>query len=72
MALAAGCAGAADGSESGGGGTSRLSLLKDKAKLTAVLTCHVVPGAVMAKNVKSGIQASNGVIHVIDAVLLPK
>ena len=76
------------------------ALLKDKAKLTAVLTYHVVPAAVMAKDVKAGdaptvngkpisvttdngvmvndakvtatdIQASNGVIHVIDTVLLP-
>ena len=77
------------------------ALLKDKAKLTAVLTYHVVPGAVMAKDVKAGkvktvqggeltiattggvtvnnakviktdITASNGVIHVIDTVVLPK
>ena len=77
------------------------ALLKDKAKLTAVLTYHVVPGAVMAKDVKAGkvktvqggeitigttggvtvdaakvvktdIVASNGVIHVIDSVVLPK
>jgi uncharacterized surface protein with fasciclin (FAS1) repeats len=78
------------------------ALLKDKAKLTAVLTYHVVPGAVMAKDVKPGavktvqggnltvtvqggsvmvnnakvvktdITASNGVIHVIDTVVLPK
>jgi uncharacterized surface protein with fasciclin (FAS1) repeats len=77
------------------------ALLKDKAKLTAVLTYHVVPGAVMAKDVKAGtvktvqggmltigttggvtvnnakvvqadIVASNGVIHVIDIVVLPK
>jgi uncharacterized surface protein with fasciclin (FAS1) repeats len=77
------------------------ALLKDKAKLTAVLTYHVVPGAVMAKDVKAGkvktvqggeltlgttggvtvdgakvvqadIKASNGVIHVIDSVVLPK
>jgi uncharacterized surface protein with fasciclin (FAS1) repeats len=77
------------------------ALLADKAKLTAVLTYHVVPGAVMAKDVKAGkvktvqgqeltistaggvkvdgatvvqtdIQASNGVIHVIDTVVLPK
>lgn len=76
------------------------ALLKDKAKLTAVLTYHVVPAAVMAKDVKAGdaptvngkpikvttdkgvmvndakvtatdIQASNGVIHVIDTVLMP-
>jgi uncharacterized surface protein with fasciclin (FAS1) repeats len=77
------------------------ALLKDKAALTKVLTYHVVPGAVMAKDVKAGkvktvqggeltvataggvtvdgakviktdISASNGVIHVIDTVLLPK
>jgi uncharacterized surface protein with fasciclin (FAS1) repeats len=77
------------------------ALLKDKAKLTAVLTYHVVPGKVMAKDVKAGrvktvqgneltvataggvtvdqarvtatdIVASNGVIHVIDSVVLPK
>jgi uncharacterized surface protein with fasciclin (FAS1) repeats len=77
------------------------ALLKDKAKLTAVLTYHVVPGRVMAKDVKAGkvktvqggeltvgttggvmvdnakvvktdITASNGVIHVIDSVLMPK
>jgi uncharacterized surface protein with fasciclin (FAS1) repeats len=77
------------------------ALLKDKAKLTAVLTYHVVPGTVMAKDVKAGkvktvqgseltisttggvmvdnakvtatdIVASNGVIHVIDTVVIPK
>lgn len=77
------------------------ALLKDKAKLTAVLTYHVVPGKVMAKDVKAGqvktvqgssitvttmggvmvdkakviktdIDASNGVIHVIDTVIMPK
>ena len=77
------------------------ALLKDQAKLTAVLTYHVVPGKVMAKDVKAGkvktvqgseltvatmggvtvdnakviktdIAASNGVIHVIDTVVLPK
>jgi uncharacterized surface protein with fasciclin (FAS1) repeats len=77
------------------------ALLADKAKLTAVLTYHVVPGAVMAKDVKAGpvktvqgssltistmggvkvdnanvvktdIVADNGVIHVIDTVVLPK
>ena len=77
-------------------------MLKDKAKLTAVLTYHVVPGAVMAKDVKPGkvktvqgseltittmgstvmvdgakvtavdIVADNGVIHVIDTVVMPK
>jgi uncharacterized surface protein with fasciclin (FAS1) repeats len=78
------------------------ALLKDKAKLTAVLTYHVVPGKVMAadvvklkeaktvqgglvkidtsdgvkvdnaKVVKTDIAASNGVIHVIDTVIMPK
>ncbi len=77
------------------------ALLKDKAKLTAVLTYHVVPGKVMAADVKAGkvksvqgseitvatmggvtvdgakvsatdIVASNGVIHVIDSVIIPK
>jgi uncharacterized surface protein with fasciclin (FAS1) repeats len=77
------------------------ALLKDKAKLTAVLTYHVVPGKVMAKDVKAGmvktvqggsfkvattggvmvdnakvvktdIVADNGVIHVIDTVIIPK
>jgi len=77
------------------------ALLADKAKLTAVLTYHVVPGKVMAKDVKAGkvktvqvgeltlgtaggvtvdnakvvqadVVASNGVIHVIDSVVLPK
>ena len=76
------------------------ALLKDKAKLTAVLTYHVVPAKVMAADVKAGdaptvngkalklktdkgvmvnnanvtatdIAASNGVIHVIDSVLMP-
>lgn len=77
------------------------ALLKDKAKLTAVLTYHVVPGKVMAADVKAGkvktvqgseltvttmggvqvdgakvvktdITADNGVIHVIDTVVMPK
>ena len=77
------------------------ALLADKAKLTAVLTYHVVPGKVMAKDVKAGkvktvqgsdltvrtaggvmvdgakvtatdIVADNGVIHVIDTVVLPQ
>jgi uncharacterized surface protein with fasciclin (FAS1) repeats len=78
------------------------ALLKDKAKLTAVLTYHVVPGKVMAADVakmkeartvqggsleiataggvkvndanvvKTDIEATNGVIHVIDAVLMPR
>ncbi|MBL8956967.1 MAG: fasciclin domain-containing protein [Myxococcaceae bacterium] len=81
------------------------ALLKDKKKLTAVLTYHVVPGKVMAADVtkladgskvktvegrevtigtksgvtvdaakvtKTDIEASNGVIHVIDTVIMPK
>jgi uncharacterized surface protein with fasciclin (FAS1) repeats len=79
------------------------ALLKDKAKLTKVLTYHVVPGKVMAADalklkdartvegqsiairteggqvmvngahvVKTDIAASNGVIHVIDSVMLPR
>jgi len=77
------------------------SLLQDKAKLTAVLTYHVISGKVMAADVmklteaktvqgqsvqistaggvmvddahvvKTDILASNGVIHVIDKVILP-
>ena len=77
------------------------ALLKDKAKLTSVLTYHVVAGKVMAADVKASkvktvqgseltvttsygvkvdmskvtktdIVADNGVIHVIDTVLMPK
>lgn len=78
------------------------ALLKDKQRLAAILTYHVVPGRVMAaevvkmtaaktvqggslairadkgvtvdgvKVVKTDIQAGNGIIHVIDAVLMPK
>ncbi len=77
------------------------ALLQDKEKLAAVLTYHVVPGKIMAAQVKPGsvttaegsainvskrgstvmvdeatvvkadIAASNGVIHVIDSVILP-
>jgi len=77
------------------------ALLKDKEKLTAILTYHVVPGKVTsadvvklesaktlqgselkisakdgvkindAKVVKADVLAGNGVIHVIDSVLLP-
>lgn len=76
-------------------------LLKDKAKLSDLLRYHIVPGLVMAKDVKAGkvrmangkealvgttggvtidnasvvkadIVASNGVIHVIDNVIMPK
>ena len=77
-------------------------LLKDKAKLTSILTYHVVPGKVMAADVikldgaktvngqsvtikvvdgkvqvdnagvtQTDIETSNGVIHVIDTVLVP-
>ena len=79
------------------------ALLKDKKKLSDVLTYHVVPGKVMAADVvklkeaktvqgqnvkvtvadgkvkvdnanvvKTDIECGNGVIHVIDAVILPK
>jgi uncharacterized surface protein with fasciclin (FAS1) repeats len=78
------------------------ALIADKAKLTKVLTYHVVGGKVMASDVaklkdaktvegqmvminsskgvminnahviKADIEASNGVIHVIDTVLLPQ
>jgi uncharacterized surface protein with fasciclin (FAS1) repeats len=76
-------------------------LAKDKQMLAAVLSYHVVPGKVMAAEVKAGklktvqgadialskagtfvtvedavvtqadVAASNGVVHVIDKVLLP-
>jgi uncharacterized surface protein with fasciclin (FAS1) repeats len=78
------------------------ALLKDTAKLKAVLSYHVIPGHVMAQDFKSGevmtvqgtalsavmsssdsrvnganvrqrdIRASNGVIHDIDTVIMPK
>ncbi|HSF04676.1 MAG TPA: fasciclin domain-containing protein [Methylomirabilota bacterium] len=77
------------------------ALLADEAKLTQVLTYHVVPGKVMAADVvkldraktvqgqsvkistrdgvkvdnanviRTDIAASNGVIHVIDTVIIP-
>jgi uncharacterized surface protein with fasciclin (FAS1) repeats len=78
------------------------ALLEDKEKLAAILTYHVVPGKVEAKDVvkltsartvhgasvtitsamgkvmidgatvtQADVQASNGVIHVIDTVILP-
>jgi uncharacterized surface protein with fasciclin (FAS1) repeats len=79
------------------------ALLKDKEKLTAILTYHVVPGRVLAADVvklksaktvqgseatinasadgvkvdnanvvKTDILCSNGVVHVIDGVIMPK
>ncbi len=78
------------------------ALLKDIPKLTAILTYHVVPGQVTAKEVvklssvktvqgqslalstasgvkvdgasvvEADVMASNGVIHVIDTVVLPR
>lgn len=78
------------------------ALLKDKEKLAAILTYHVVPRKVLAKDivklesaetvqgqnvrikagktvmidnarvVKTDVAASNGVIHVIDTVILPR
>jgi uncharacterized surface protein with fasciclin (FAS1) repeats len=78
------------------------AVLADKAKLTSILTYHVVSGKVMAKDVagmteaktvqgstvkidasngvmindakvvKADIECTNGVIHVIDSVLMPK
>jgi uncharacterized surface protein with fasciclin (FAS1) repeats len=78
------------------------ALLKDTAKLKAVLSYHVVSGHVAAKDLKSGevatvqgstltavvspsgvqingahvkqadLVATNGIIHVIDAVIMPK
>jgi uncharacterized surface protein with fasciclin (FAS1) repeats len=79
------------------------ALLKDKEKLTAILTYHVVAGNYMAEDVmnlssaktvngqnlslkvvdgkvmvdnaqviKADVKASNGVIHVIDTVVIPK
>ncbi|MSS74853.1 fasciclin domain-containing protein [Candidatus Pacearchaeota archaeon] len=78
------------------------AVLADKAKLTTILTYHVVAGKVMAsdimgltfaktvqsgeikintvngvminnvKVVKADIECSNGIIHVIDSVLMPK
>jgi uncharacterized surface protein with fasciclin (FAS1) repeats len=77
------------------------ALLKDKAKLTSVLTYHVVAGKVLSKDITPGkvksvqgsdltiatnggvtvdgakvtaadVPADNGVIHVIDTVLIPR
>ena len=59
------------------------SLLAEPAKLATVLTYHVVPGRVTAADViglatahgarviSADIEASNGIIHVVDRVLLP-
>ncbi len=77
------------------------ALLKDRAKLAAVINCHVLPGSLLAKDMRptetrsvqgsalvlasndSGftvngakvsrqeIEASNGVIHAIDTVMMP-
>jgi uncharacterized surface protein with fasciclin (FAS1) repeats len=78
------------------------AILADKAQLTKILTYHVVPGEVMASDlkpeqmvktvegqdldikvtngaatvngcniVKTDIKASNGVVHVVDCVLIP-
>ncbi|HSB86404.1 MAG TPA: fasciclin domain-containing protein [Ilumatobacteraceae bacterium] len=85
-------------------GITKEQLLADKAKLTTILTYHVVPGEVMAADVltmdgkdvatvagptvkvkvngstvmindatvtTADVEASNGVIHVINGVLLP-
>jgi uncharacterized surface protein with fasciclin (FAS1) repeats len=78
------------------------ALLKDTAKLKAVLNYHIITGHVLAQDIKSGdvmtvqgspltalvsssevqvngahvrqrdITTSNGVIHVIDAVIMPR
>jgi uncharacterized surface protein with fasciclin (FAS1) repeats len=56
------------------------NLLKDKDQLKKVLLYHVVAGKVMspdvvklksAKVVAADVEASNGVIHVIDSVIMP-
>lgn len=85
------------------GTVESLLMPENKEKLIAILTYHVVPGKVMAKDVvklteaktvqgsavkiavkggkvsidganvvKTDIETSNGVIHVIDAVIMPK
>jgi len=77
-------------------------LLKDKARLASILNYHVLPGTVLAKDLKDGdartvqgesvtiasndagftidgakvtrkdIESSNGVIHAIDTVMMPR
>ena len=77
------------------------ALSRDKVRLEAVLTCHAVPGAVIAAEVKNGpvesvqganlalsrsgtfvtvedaevttpdVKATNGVVHIVDKVLMP-
>jgi uncharacterized surface protein with fasciclin (FAS1) repeats len=45
---------------------------ENKEMLRGILTYHVVPGKVdAAKVIKTDIATSNGVIHVIDTVVLP-
>ena len=57
-------------------GMTKAQLFANKPLLTKVLGYHVVAGdmAMYAKDVKPGnvMTASNGVVHVIDRVLLPK
>ena len=51
------------------------ALLNAIPRLRAVLTYHVVDGKVRINDatvVSADVQASNGVIHVIDTVILPK
>ena len=52
------------------------ALLADKAKLTAVLTYHVVPGKVMAKDVKAGkvktVQGSEITVTTAGGVMVDK
>ena len=48
-------------------------LLTNKDILTKMLTYHVVPGEATADDiVASDVKASNGVIHVINSVLMPE
>jgi uncharacterized surface protein with fasciclin (FAS1) repeats len=78
------------------------ALLKDRARLAAIINLHAIKGAVLAKDIKASdsrsiqgetltfaandsgftvngakvsrqeIEASNGVIHAIDTILMPK